>query len=119
MSFFTMTFIVSILGAIIGVIKPWMGGIPGLLIAPFLFYFSTSIDIIPLIISMLLLFLFGLAYGCMASIIFSGLKGRGHSVGQTFRSGFGAHHPGGMILSDEDIKTMSDKDVSREIIFSY
>jgi len=33
MSFFTMTFIVSILGAIIGVIKPWMGGIPGLLIA--------------------------------------------------------------------------------------
>ena len=114
-----MIFIVSILGAVIGVKKPWMGGIPGLLIAPFLFYFSSSLDDITLIISILFLFLWGMAYGFVFSTIFSGLKGRGHSVGQTFRSGFGAHHPGGIILSDEEIKILSDKNIKREVIFSY
>jgi hypothetical protein len=42
MSLFTMIFIVCFLGAIIGVKKPWMGGIPGLLMAPFMIYFSIS-----------------------------------------------------------------------------
>jgi hypothetical protein len=65
------------------------------------------------------LFLWGMAYGFVFSTIFSGLKGRGHSVGQTFRSGFGAHHPGGIILSDEEIKILSDKNIKREVIFSY
>jgi hypothetical protein len=119
MNFFAMIFIVSILGAIIGVKKPWRGGISVLLIAPFGGYFNTSLDIIPITISILFLFLLGLAYGFMSSMIFSGLKGGRRNVGQTFGSGFGAHHPGGIILSDDEIKILNDKNIKRKVIFSY
>ena len=49
MSIFNMVLIVSFLGAIIGIKKPSMGGIPGLVMVPFLFYFSTSSSIFPTI----------------------------------------------------------------------
>ena len=55
MSLFTMIFIVSFFGAIIGAKKPWLGGIPGLLMVPFLIYFNISLNIIPLIFNMLFL----------------------------------------------------------------
>ncbi len=119
MNFFTMIFIVSILGAIIGAKKTWMGGVAGLLVAPLLFYFSTPLNMISTIFNIVFLFILGLAYGFMSSIIFSGLKGRGNSVGQTFMSGFGAHHPGGIILSDEEHKILEGQNIMREVIFSY
>jgi hypothetical protein len=115
----TIIFIVGLLGAILGVKKPWMGGITGLLIAPALFYFSISSNIIPLVIVTLICFLFGLATGYASSILFSGLKGKGHKAGTTYMSGFGVHHPGGIILSNGERKVLKEKNINREILISY
>ena len=59
-------------------------------------------NIIPIVISMLVLSLLGLAWGLVCAIIYSRLKGGGHNIGPTYGSGFGAHHPGGIILSDDE-----------------
>ncbi len=76
-------------------------------------------NIIPIVISMLFLSLLGLAWGLVCSIIYSGLKGSGHNAGPTFISGFGAHHPGGIILSDEERIVLKDRNIIREVIASY
>ena len=76
-------------------------------------------NIIPIVIGTLILFPLGLACGFVCFIIFSGLKGSGHNVGPTFISGFGAHHPGGIILSDEERKSLKDKDIRHAVIISY
>ena len=119
MSLSTIIFIVMLLGAIFGVKKPWLGGITGLLIAPSLFYFSISSNIIPLAIITLIGCLLGLACGCINSIILSGLKGIGHKAGTTYMSGFGVHHPGGIVLSNGERKVLKDKNIRREIVISY
>ena len=75
--------------------------------------------IIPTLIGTLIFLLLGLACGFVTSIIFSGLNGSGHNVGPTFISGFGAHHPGGIILSDEERKALKDKDIMHAVIISY
>ena len=61
----------------------------------------------------------GLAWGLVCSIIYSGLKGSGHNAGPTFISGFGAHHPGGIILSDEERIVLKDRNIKHEVIASY
>jgi hypothetical protein len=119
MSLSTIIFFVGLLGAIFGVKKPWIGGITGLLIAPSLFYFGISSNIIPLVIVTLICSLLGLACGCASSILLSGLKGKGHNVGTTYIGGFGVHHPGGIILSNGERKVLKDNHINREIIISY
>ena len=96
-----------------------MGGIGGLLMAPFLFFPSISQSTTSLMMGAVALFLFSTAYGFMSFIIISGLKGDGHNVGQSYMSGFGAHPPGSIILSDEEIKTLKDKNIKRVEILSY
>lgn len=108
MIFLTILLIGSILGAVFGARKPWMGGVAGLLAAPTLFYFSTSLGMTSTIVGALVFVLLSTAYGYIASILISGLKGGGHNTGQTYVSGFGAHHPGGIILSDEELKGVAD-----------
>jgi hypothetical protein len=76
-------------------------------------------NIIPMAIGTLIFFLSGLACSFICFIIFSGLKGRGHNVGPTYLSGFGAHHPGGLILSDEERKMLKERNIEREVIISY
>ena len=76
-------------------------------------------NIIPIGISMLFLSLLGLAWGLICSIIYSGLKGSGHNIGPTYISGFGAHHPGGIILSDEECEVLKGRYFKREVIISY
>ena len=76
-------------------------------------------NIIPIVIGTLIFCLLGLAWGLICSIIFSGLKGKGHNTGPTYISGFGAHHPGGIILSDEERKALKNKGIKREVIISY
>lgn len=76
-------------------------------------------NIIPIVISMLFLSLLGLAWGLVCSIIYSGLKGSGHNIGPTYGSGFGTHHPGGIILSDEEREVLKGRNFKREIIISY
>ena len=76
-------------------------------------------DIILTIINMLIFPLSGLAFSFICYLIFSGLKGSGHNNGPTFISGFGAHHPGGIILSDEERVEMKNKNFERKIIISY
>lgn len=118
MSLFTMIFIVSFCGAIIGAKKPWLGGLPGLLMVPLLIYFNISLNIIPLIFNMLFLCILGLAYGFISSIIFSGLKGGGPTVDSTYIMGFGAHHPGGIILSAGERQEQNRNDKG-EFYISY
>ncbi len=86
--------------------------------APFMFYYSTSSNYILVTLNVLLLFVLGLAYGFISSVIFSGLKGDGHSVDSTYIMGFGAHHPGGIILSD-DHPNMQDRKVQRQVFISH
>lgn len=119
MNFFAMIFIVSILGALIGVKKPWWGGISGLVIAPVWVYFNISLGVVSLTAGILFLFVIGSVYGVVSSMICSGSKGGGDNVGQTFGCGFGAHHPAGIFLSDKEIKILNDKNIKREVIFSY
>ena len=52
-------------------------------------------------------------------IIFSGLKGKGHKAGTTYVSGFGVHHPGGIILANGERKVLKEKNIWREIVISY
>ncbi len=119
MNLSTVIFIVMLLGAIVGAKRPWAGGIAGLLIAPPLFYFSISSNIISLSIVALICFLLGFACGLVNFILLSGLKGRGHKAGTTYISGFGVHHPGGIILSNGERKVLKDKNIRREIVISY
>ena len=76
-------------------------------------------NIIPIVISMLLFSILGLAWGFVCSIIYSGLKGSGHNIGPTYGIGFGAHHPGGIILSDEERDGLMGRNFRREVIISY
>ena len=119
MVFYTMLFFVCILGALMGVRKPWCGGFAGLLMVPFLFIFNMSFSVISFIISAFVLFLFSVVYGYLSFMTMSGLKGGGHTIGQTYISGFGAHHPGGIILSDEELKILAHKDIKHVGILSY
>ena len=119
MNLCTILFIVGLLGAVLGIKKPWLGGISGLLIAPLLFIVFISSNIIPLIIVTLFCFLFALASGFISAVLFSGLKGKGHKAGTTYMSGFGAHHPGGIILSNGERKELRYKNIRREVVISY
>lgn len=119
MSLSTIIFIVLLLGAVSGIKNPWLGGIAALIIAPALFCLSISSNVIPLAIVSLICFLLSLACGCVSSIILSGLKGKGHKPGTTYISGFGVHHPGGIILSNGERQVLKDKNIRREIVISY
>ena len=119
MTLSTIILIAGLFGAVFGARKPWMGGIAGLLLAPGLFYFNISSNIIPLVIVTLICFLLGLACGLTGSILLSGLKGKGHKPGTTYVSGFGVHHPGGFILSNGERKVLKEKNLKREIVISY
>jgi hypothetical protein len=48
MSLSTILIIAGLLGAALGVKKPWIGGLTGFLIGPSLFYISISSNIVPL-----------------------------------------------------------------------
>ena len=119
MNLCTILFIVGLLGATLGIKKPWLGGISGLIIAPLLFYFAVSSRIIPLVIVTLFCFLFAYATGLISATILSGLKGKGHKAGTTYVSGFGVHHPGGIILSNGERKDLRYKNIRREVVISY
>ena len=119
MNLSTIILIVGLLGVFLGIKRPWTGGIAGLLVAPFIFYFSISTHIVPLAIVTLICFLLGLACSLISSIIVAGLKGKGHKAGTAYISGFGVHHPGGIILSNGERKVLRDKHINREILISY
>jgi len=119
MTLFIMLVVVSILGALIGAKKPWLGGIAGLVMAPFLSIFNLSLDVVALTICAVALFLMSVAYGFLSFMIISGLKGGGHNTGQTYMSGFGAHHPGGIILSDAELQVLRDKKIRYVEHLSY
>ena len=119
MNLSTIVFIVLLLGAVSGLKNPWLGGIAGLFIAPSLFYFNISSNVIPLVIVALICFLLSFACGCVSFILLSGLKGKGHKAGTTYISGFGVHHPGGIILSNGERKVLKEKNIRREIVISY
>ena len=119
MSLSTIIFIVLLLGVAVGVKNPWIGGVTALLIAPPIFYFSISSNVLLLVLITLICFLLSVASGFASFILFSGLKGKGHKPGTAYMSGFGVHHPGGIILSNGERKVLKDKNIRREIVISY
>jgi len=110
MSLSTVIIIVGATGAIFGVKRPWIGGIAGLIIFPLLLYIFISTKLIFLAFAIIFGFLIGIGIGFVSSLIFSGLRGRGHSSGPSYMSGFGGGRggapPGGIILSDEERKNI-------------
>ena len=119
MSLSTILIIAGLLGALLGVKKPWIGGIAGLLIGPSLFYICISSSIIPLVIVTLFCCLLGLACSLVSSILIAGLKGKGHKPGTAYVGGFGVHHPGGIILANGERSVLKEKNIRREIVISY
>ena len=119
MSLSTILIIAGLLGAILGVKKPWIGGIAGFLTGSSLCYISISSNIIPVVIVTLFCFLLGLACGFVRSILIAGLKGKGHKAGTTYVGGFGVHHPGGIALSNGGRSVIKEKNIRREILVSY
>ena len=119
MSLSTILIIAGLLGAVLGVKKPWIGGLTGFLIGPSLCYISFSSNPVPLAIVTLFCFLLGLACGFVSSILMAGLKGKGHKPGTAYVGGFGVHHPGGIILSNGERSVLKEKNIRREILISY
>ena len=99
MSLQTIIFIVALLAVIFGVKKPWFAGLAGLVVFSLLFYVFISTNIFLLIAISPIGFLFSLATAFASSIIFSGLKSKGNLTCSSYMSGFGVHHPGGIICS--------------------
>ena len=73
----------------------------------------------PTVVEMVLLLIFLVVFGLIFSMILSGIKGGGHNTGPTYGIGFGSHHPGGILLSDEERKVLKDGNIRREVIISY
>jgi hypothetical protein len=110
MSLQTIIFIVGLLAIIFGVKNPWFGGLAGLIVFLLLFYVDISTNIILLIVVTPIGFLFSLATAFASSIISSGLKSKGNMTCSSYMSGFGVHHPGGIICSvknGKEIKIVS------------
>jgi hypothetical protein len=99
MSLHTIVFIVGLIAVIIGAQRPWLGGLAGLIVFSMLFYVDISTSIILLMALAPIGFLFSLATAFASAIISSGLKSKGNMTCSSFMSGFGAHHPGGIICS--------------------
>ncbi len=119
MTILTLLLVTSMLGALLGVRKPWMGGIAGLLTTPVLYYTATPLNGLTLFIAATAFFLLSTAYGFMSFMILSGLKGGGLKAGQTYMSGFGAHHPGGIILSDEELRILKNEHMQYAGMLSF
>ena len=112
----TVVCIAGVSGAVLGCRKPWIGGAVGLLITP-VFYLNNSSSIIFTIVISLLCGFIGLASALAGSMLLSGLRGKATKTGPTYIGGFGAHHPGGLILSSEERKGLVNP--KREIVVSY
>ena len=104
MSLHTIVFIVGLLAVIIGVKRPWLGGLAGLIAFSLMFYVDISESIILLVVIAPIGFLFSLATAFASSIISSGLKSNGNMTCSSYMSGFGAHHPGGIICTVKNRK---------------
>lgn len=98
----------TIISALFGIRRPIFGGIAGSLVLPISYYFSGSGNVLVIFIMIPVGFFFGLSLGFVFSIIFLGLKGKGHNTGPSYFGGFGGGRggapPGGIILSDEERK---------------
>ena len=106
----TIVFVVGLLAVLFGAKKPWLGGCAGLIVFSLLFYIDISTNIILFIAITPIGFLFSLATAYASAIIWSGLRSKGNMTCSSFMSGFGAHHPGGIICSlknGKEIKIVS------------
>jgi len=119
MNLSTIIFIIGLLGAVAGVKKPWMGGAAGLIVTPLLYSHYISSNLTPLIVVTLIGFLLSTASGFIGSILCAGLKGKGRRAGTTYVSGFGVHHPGGMVFTRDERNCLKNNDVSGGFVRSY
>ena len=110
MSFHTIIFIVALLAAVIGAKRPFLGGLAGFIVLVLLYYMQISAHLILILVVAPLGSLFSLGTAFASAIIFSGLKSKGNKTCASYMSGFGVHHPGGIICSvknGKEIKIVS------------
>lgn len=115
MSSATILIIAAAISSILGIKKPIFGGFSGAILSPAIHLLYATFNTITFIILIPVGFLFGFGFAFVASLLFSGSKGksrRGPSfIGQSGGHGF-SEHTGGIILSDEEregIKTPKGK----------
>ena len=108
MSLSTIILGVLFLGAVIGAKKPWAGCIAGGIAFPLLFYLFCPWTFASLVLTTAAGSILGYITGFVGSIFFSGFKGKGHNTGPSFMGGFGGGRggapPGGIVLSDEELR---------------
>ena len=102
----TFIIFVFLLSAILGFKKRIVGGVAGAMALPFLCYVFLDKEGLELFLFSLIGFVIGSVAGFLASIILSGMRGKGHNTGPSYMGGFGGGRggglPGGIILSDEE-----------------
>ncbi len=115
----TIILMVLLLGAICGMIKPFLAGISGLVFALTLSFWFVSSNVFFLVGIGFICSLLGVASGLACHILFQGIKCRRPSENVAYMGGFGVHHPGGIILSDKERDGIKCKNINREILISY
>ena len=110
MSLHTIILIVGLLAIIFGAKKPFWGGLASVIVFSLLFYQYIATDFFLLMLITPIGFLFSMATAFTSFTILSGLKGKGNKTCSSYMSGFGVHHPGGIICSvknGKEIKIVS------------
>ena len=106
MSSGTILIIAAAISSIIGIKKPIFGGISGAILAPILHLLFSDFNLVTFIIYIPVGFLFGYGFAFVASLLYSGSKGKPQSSGPSVIGQSGGHrfseHTGGIILSDEE-----------------
>ena len=93
-------FVVSIL---VGIKKPILGGVAGIILAPLIYYFFHDFNLYVFIFLFPIGFLLGWLFGFLANWFFSGFRGGKHNEGPSFVTGrFGGSQRGGIVLTDEE-----------------
>jgi len=91
----------TLISSVFGIKKPIFSAIAGIIVLPLLYYFFGSGNIITYIVLVFIGFGLGYLGGFVLSVLFSGMKGKGHNTGPSYM-GRGGAPPGGIILSDEE-----------------
>ena len=106
MSASTIVIIAAGISCLIGIKKPLFGAIAGAILAPILHLLFATFNLITFIVLVPVGFLSGFAFSFVASLIYSGFRGKPQTTGVSIIGQSGGHgfseHTGGIILSDEE-----------------
>ena len=102
----TIVIIAAGISCLIGIKKPLIGGVAGAIICPVLHLLFSKFNMITFIVLFPFGFFSGYAFAFVASLIYSGFRGKPQTTGPSYIGQSGGHrfseHTGGIILSDEE-----------------